>query len=458
MKLPIHIALGCVHGTLFEADLAPDFVTVSTDTRTLQPGDTFVALHGERYNGHDYVVEAVRRGASTVVIDQPEARVAGAATIMVDRTLTAYMSLARAARADYRGTVVAITGSAGKTTTKVLLAQLLAAKFGARVLAAPANENNEIGVSRLLLSASNDEHDVLVLEMGARRPGDIATLVDVALPDIGVLTNVGEAHLEIMGSREKLEETKWALFGRGARAVLNALDAASVARSASLAQPPHWFAALRAGEDVPPNGRMTALIGTTRAIVSDASGTREYAVDVRLPGAHNHQNLAAALAAASELDVPLAAAIELIPALQLPPGRFESLQIDGCPRIIYDAYNSNPSGVLAALDAFAVEPGERHIAVLGSMAELGGEAEALHVRVGTHAAERADVVLVSGDFAAALASGARAGGLAPECIVEVKNNAQAAQWLREHAAPNDVVLLKASRKYAFEEIVTELQR
>ena len=143
----------------------------------------------------------------------------GTTTLVVENTLQAFLALASASRALFRGRVLAITGSAGKTTTKAFAAQLLAVRYGARILAAPANENNEIGVSKLLLAADNDKHDVLVIEMGARHYGDIETLARAARPDLAILTNVGDAHLEIMGSRERLEETKWAIFSTGARAI-----------------------------------------------------------------------------------------------------------------------------------------------------------------------------------------------------------------------------------------------
>ena len=240
----MRVALDAAAGTLFEAGVTPEDVRIVTDTRTLEPGDTFLALRGPNFNGHDYTREAVARGAAMVVIDELQARVEGAPAMLVGRTNDAYMALAGAARSLFTGRVIAITGSAGKTTTKVLLKQLLATRYGDRVLAAPANENNEVGVSRLLLNLSNERHDVAVVEMGARHAGDIAQLVAIARPEIGVLTNVGEAHLEIMGSRRELEDTKWAIFGLGARAVINAEDTVSTERAASLAEPPHWFAAL----------------------------------------------------------------------------------------------------------------------------------------------------------------------------------------------------------------------
>jgi UDP-N-acetylmuramoyl-tripeptide--D-alanyl-D-alanine ligase len=453
----MHAALDAAAGTLFEGGIAPEDVRIVTDTRTLEPGDTFLALRGPNFNGHDYTGEAVRRGAVMVVIDEPQARVEGTPAMLVERTNDAYMALAAAARNLFTGPVIAITGSTGKTTTKVLLKQLLAPRYGDRVLAAPANENNEVGVSRLLLNLSNERHDVAVVEMGARHAGDIARLVRIARPGIGVLTNVGEAHLEIMGSRRELEDTKWAIFGLGARAVLNAQDAVSTERSASLAEPPHWFAALDDGAAFAPDARATALLGRNRLIDWTGGAAREYAVDVRVPGGHNRANLAAALAGALEVGADLESMIAALPTLELPEGRFQSIQLAGRPRIIFDAYNANASGVIAALDAFAQEAGARRIAVLGSMAELGDEAAELHERVGAHAATKVDALLVGGDFAELIARGAQRAGFSSQRIVRFATNGEAAAWLRANARPEDVVLLKGSRKYKLEEIVEELK-
>ncbi|MBV8722149.1 MAG: UDP-N-acetylmuramoyl-tripeptide--D-alanyl-D-alanine ligase [Candidatus Eremiobacteraeota bacterium] len=455
MRIPIQRALTALGATLFDADAAPEDLRISTDTRSIQRGDTFLALKGERFNGHDYTADAVKLGARLLIIDEADARVAGVAAMLVERTKSAYMTLAGVARDMFAGRVIAITGSAGKTTTKAFLTQLLSAKYADRVIAAPANENNEIGVSKLLLAATNEDHDALVVEMGARQYGDVATLVNVAKPEVGVLTNVGEAHLEVMGSRQRLSDTKWGLFSKGARAVLNAADAVSIARAASLGQPPHWFAAC---ESAPParKGRMTALVGRTRVIDRSGDAVTELEVDVGVPGAHNRANAAAAIAGALELDVPLHAMRDVLAALKLPEGRFESFRTEAGWRIIYDAYNANASGTIAALDAFALEKPDRAIAVLGSMAELGDESVKLHERVGAHAAKRVDVLLVGGDYADALARGAETGGMSSQRIVPVESNARAVEWLREHARKGDVVLLKGSRKYKLEEIVEAL--
>jgi UDP-N-acetylmuramoyl-tripeptide--D-alanyl-D-alanine ligase len=450
-------AVASTKATVLEPESAPANVRAVTDTRTLRAGDTFIALRGERHDGHSFVADAVRRGAAALIVDDPAAAMPGVATLVVGNTLCAYMDLAASTRDRFAGTVVGITGSAGKTTTRIFLEQLARAHYGARVLAPPGNENNEIGVSKVLLEADDRHYDVIVLELGARHFGDVAVLVDIARPQIGILTNVGEAHLEIMGSRERLADTKWGLFSRGARAVLNADDDVSRARAESLNAPAHWFTASDEAAGSQAFSRMTAVLEDT---LNDRDGARvdQREIAVRFPGHYNRWNLAAAAAAALELGVELGVVASAVETLQLPAGRYARMTLhEGGPKIIYDAYNANASGMIAALDAFAQESAGRRIAVLASMAELGNESQALHERVGAHAARIVDVLVVEGDFAAELARGARGAGLAPSQIVEVRDNTEAARWLREHATARDAVLLKGSRKYRLEEIVEALQ-
>ncbi|MGZ3522574.1 MAG: UDP-N-acetylmuramoyl-tripeptide--D-alanyl-D-alanine ligase [Vulcanimicrobiaceae bacterium] len=449
MTLTLDVAAAATNAAVRHGERFPEQLHVVTDTRTLKSGDTFLALRGEHFDGHTYVREALRRGAAALVIDEPLAQVDDVPTLLVSDTKRAYMALAEAVRQAYRGCVIAITGSAGKTTTKHLLAQLLSAQLGqSHVLVSPANENNEIGVSKLLLRADN-RYQAIVAEMGARHYGEIAELVTIAHPHIGVLTNIGEAHLEIFGSRERLAQTKWGLFAEGAQAVLNANDTASVELSQSLAQPPRWFG----------TGEPAALPGVyvvdDRMLAIAGMGERT-PIRIAVPGTHNRANLAAALAAALLFGLPLDTVVEALPSLTLPPGRYESIEVRGFPRIIYDAYNANMSGMLATLEAFSHESGSHRIAVLASMAELGPEAPAMHERVGEHAARVVDLLLVGGEYASSLARGAERAGLSSERIVHFPTNARAVEWLREHTSEDDVVLLKGSRVYKLEEIVREL--
>ena len=428
----------------------PSHLRIVTDTRSLQQGDVFLALRGERFDGHAFIGEALRKGAAALVVEDPSFVPPGVAALVVRDAKRAYMDLAAAARTLFPGRVIAITGSAGKTTTKHLLAQLLAAHFGAdRVLASPANENNEIGVSKLLLSCT-PQIAVLVVEMGARHEGDIADLVQIAHPHAGILTNIGEAHLEIFGSRENLARTKWGLFSHGAQAILNAADAESNARAATLSAPPVWFGV---GEPQKP-GIWLGDDGVLR--VNAGERAQEVPVSVRLPGRHNRENLAAAIAGALTLGVPAGELARAVPSLTLPEGRYQTIAVAGKPRLIYDAYNANTSGMVAALDAFAAERAARRIAVLASMAELGSDAPAMHERVGAHAARiGVDMLLVGGDYAQSIAQGALASGYARDRIVPFADNTHAAAWLREHAQAGDAVLLKGSRKYKMEEIIQE---
>lgn len=451
MMLTLERAAAATGGEVRNAERFPAQLRIVTDTRALEPGDTYLALRGEHFDGHAFVRAALGKGAAAAVVDDATVLPEAAPAIVVRDTKRAFMDLAGAARSLFTGRVVAITGSAGKTTTKHLLAQLLAVHYGsAQVLASPANENNEIGVSKLLLSVS-PEHTVLVVEMGARHEGDIAELVQVAHPHIGVLTNIGEAHLEIFGSRETLARTKWGLFSNGAQAVLNADDTESTLRAATLGSAPVWFGA---GDP-----RIPGIWITSRGTLVNSIGaqTQELPIDVRLPGTHNRQNLAAAAAAALLLGMPAREVADAIPGLTLPAGRYQRIESSGKPRLIYDAYNANASGMIAALDAFSAEQAARRIAVLASMAELGSDAPAMHERVGAHAARTGvDMLLVGGEYAQSIAQGALASGFARDRIVAFSDNVHAAAWLRDHAHPDDAVLLKGSRKYKMEEIIQEL--
>ncbi|MDQ2871705.1 MAG: UDP-N-acetylmuramoyl-tripeptide--D-alanyl-D-alanine ligase [Candidatus Eremiobacteraeota bacterium] len=451
MNLTLDAAVAATGASVRNSERFPAQLRVVTDTRTIEAGDTFLALRGERFDGHRYLAEAVEKGASALVIDSAGAQVGNVPTMLVEDTKRAYMRLAERVRREYHGCVIAITGSAGKTTTKHFLAQLLGAHFGpSNVLVSPANENNEIGVSKLLLRA-DDAYDAIVVEMGARHHGDIAELVAIAHPHVGVLTNVGEAHLDIFGSHENLANTKWGLFSEGAQAVLNANDPVSIARADCLSVPPRWFGA---GEPQEQPG--VYVVDARTVAVTDGAVPQRLRVDFTAPGAHNCANLAAAIAAAQVAGAPIERIVPAIDALTLPAGRYEAFQVPGFPRMIYDAYNANPSGMLATLDAFALEAGARRIAILSSMAELGAQSAEMHEQVGERAGALVDVLLVGGEHAGALARGAARAGLSSERIVPFATNAQAARWLREQAGEGDVVLLKGSRIYKLEEIVREL--
>jgi UDP-N-acetylmuramoyl-tripeptide--D-alanyl-D-alanine ligase len=243
------------------------------------------------------------------------------------------------------------------------------------------------------------------------------------------------------------------LFAGGAQAVLKLGDAVSRERAASLAQPPLWF-----GIDAerPPGAASATIVRHDDVLAIEANQVRVLALHVDVPGDHNRRNLAAALAAASAAGVDPALVTAAAPHFVPPPGRYERVHTPGGADVIYDAYNASPAGALATLAAFARERASRRIAVLGSMAELGPESPAMHERVGAAAAASADVVLAGGAFATSLAAGALAAGLAPGALVIYGTNDEAIAWLRAHAGPGDLVLLKGSRMYRMEQIVAGL--
>jgi UDP-N-acetylmuramoyl-tripeptide--D-alanyl-D-alanine ligase len=461
MKIGLEQAIAAMRAATRETVRLPAALSVCTDTRLLEPGDTFLALRGERFDGHAFVRDAFAAGAVAAVVADGAALPDGAPGFIVEDTTRAYMALASAARRALRARVVAVTGSAGKTTTTSLIGQLAGRAGLGNVVATPGNENNEIGVSKLLLGIAPDT-DIVVVEMGARRYGEIAPLAQIAVPDVAVLTNIGEAHLEIMGSRERLAETKFGIFFGDARPILNIFDAESRKRAPSLRNAPNWFgyaplasmpSALSAQRAVSAQqDRVTMIIGRKRLMF----GTRCLDAQIALPGEHNLANLAAAVAAVSALGVSDEAIVAGLPDLTLPPRRYERLRVGGI-EIIFDAYNASMSGTIATLASFSREPALRRIAVLAGMAELGEESPAMHERVG-EAAARSGLhrVLLGGRYADELERGARAGGLGAEEIVRFERNEEAAAWLQTNTHQGDLVLLKGSRMYRLEEILEEL--
>jgi UDP-N-acetylmuramoyl-tripeptide--D-alanyl-D-alanine ligase len=453
MTLETTAAIAALDARVRVAEGLPARLAVGTDTRGIAAGVTFLALRGERFDGHAFIAQAFARGAAACIVDAGASVPAGRPALVVADTLQAYLQLARLARARVRGPVIAISGSAGKTTTKSYLVQLLAAA-GIAAASTPENENNEIGVSKFLVGLEADDARVVVVEMGARKYGDLDVLVAAARPDIAVLTNIGDAHLEIMGTPERLAHTKWGLFRGGARAVLNLADPASRVRAESLDAAPIWFGA--GGVEPPPGARAVVIPDAQTLVIYDAGGRVERAIDARVPGEHNRRNLAAALAAALAAGFAPDVLAPHVGAVKQPPRRYETILLAGDKRLIFDAYNASMTGTLATLDAFAHEPAGRRIAVLGSMAELGADAAHMHRRVGAAAAGASEIILAGGDFAADIVRGAADAGAAASRILSYAENGAAVAWLRANARAGDAILLKGSRKYKMEEIADAL--
>jgi UDP-N-acetylmuramoyl-tripeptide--D-alanyl-D-alanine ligase len=450
MRLPVGDAIAATRANVINEGGLPPSLLVQTDSRAIERGATFLALRGERFDGHRYVEQAYARGAACAIVDDAHTVPPGRPALVVAETLQAYLDLGALARTRITGTVVGITGSTGKTTTKQFLLALLRAA-GIPVTATPENENNEVGVAKFLCGLEDGDPRVAIVEMGARKYRDLDVLVAAARPDVGVLTNVGEAHLEIMGSRTRIAETKWALPAGSRRAVLNLEDEPSRARAGELAALPVWY-----GIDLerPPRGQRAVVIETDAAwVIAEDETTESYQLAIGFPGDHNRRNLAGAFAAGMLCGAEPRALATAVGTLALPHGRYEVVELAEDVRLVFDAYNASLSGTLATLATFGREEAERRIAVLGGMAELGTDSPVMHEKVGEIAATRADVVLAGGPLAEDTVRGVeRAGGKA----VRYARNADAVEWLRANLRRGDAVLLKGSRAYKMEEIATAL--
>jgi len=437
------------------ADLRDQPFIPSTDSRTLARGETFVCLRGPHFDGHSFIGAALERGAIAVVVDGQSVTPAGlpVPVLRVADTKAAYIAGGAAARRLAQCTVIGITGSVGKTTVTAMCAQLLGRHR--RVLATPHNENNELGVSKLCYALA-DAPDVAVVEMGARGPGQIAELVDIARPDIGVLTNIGEAHLEFFEDRAALAATKWALFGKGARPVLNAADewSRSLAASSGVEATAVWIRlcgdprteGLTLESGVPTDGRVPLTFGASHSFAP-----------WHLLGEHHLRDALLAAGAAILAGLTFEEAAAGFGALRLPPGRFEMHVLPSRAVVVYDAYNASPTSMAHALLAFAQVPASRRIAVLGSMAELGADAPAQHEATGAAAARAGvDALFCGGALAHALAAGARNAGMEASRVEVFASNADVVTSLRDRLRDGDAVLIKGSRVQKMEEILASL--
>jgi UDP-N-acetylmuramoyl-tripeptide--D-alanyl-D-alanine ligase len=449
--IPLTLAevAGAVGGVLHDVPDPQARVTgdVELDSRRIGPGGLFVALAGERVDGHEHAAGAVAAGAVGVLAARP----VGVPAVVVPDVPAALAALARAVLARLPGvTVVGLTGSSGKTTTKDLLAQLLA-ELGPTV-APPGSFNNELGHPYTVLRSTVDTR-YLVLEKSARGIGHIAWLTGIARPRIGVVLNVGSAHLGEFGSRENIARAKGELveaLPADGVAVLNADDPLVLAMADRTAARVVTVG-LAGTADVRATGVTLDERGTPSYELRTAAGS--VPVTLAVHGAHQVGNSLAAAAVALELGMPLpAVAAALGRARALSRWRMEVTERADGVLVVNDAYNANPESTAAALRALiTMARGRRSWAVLGEMAELGESAAAEHARIGALTAELGvDRVVVVGPAAQPLHSAAREGS------VHVADVDAAIALLRSELRPEDVVLVKASRSAGLERVALAL--
>ena len=433
-----------VDGRLVGADAA--FGAVSTDTRSLEPDSLFVAIEGERFDGNAYVGAAAERGAAGALVS----RLADIALpqIEVDDTRRAFGAMARAWRGNFRIPVVAVTGSAGKTTVKELIASILG--LGRRVCVTRGNLNNEIGVPLSLMRLKRDD-EALVVELGANHAGEIANLGSIVLPTIAVITNAGAAHLEGFGSIEGVAKAKGELIDclpPDGVAVLNADDAFFGEWKERSGRRRVTSFGCAATADVRLASEPEVDGASSRFEIALGDG-RE--IDVCLP-LLGRANVANALAAAAAALAAGASADDIRRGLgqaRAVAGRMSRLTGRQGAALIDDSYNANPSAARAALDYLAALQGRR-ILVLGDMLELGPETRALHRAIGEYARGRSDELVAVGELAGEAADAFGAGGVRHADIDS------AAAALGAKLAPGVTVLVKASRSMGLERLVAAL--
>src|SRR3981081_2674365 len=413
----------------------------SIDSRTVGPGQLFFAVKGERLDGHEFVGEALEKGAVAAIVRKDRLGQYADKTrlLAVDDTLVALQTLATAVRKLWGRPLVAVTGSAGKTTTKEAIAHVLEARFG--VLKSEGNFNNHFGLPLMLLKLE-PQHAVAVIEMGMSHAGEIRALAKIAQPEIGVVTNVAPVHLEFFDSIADIARAKYELIESlpaSGTAVLNADDQyvsqfARGFRGKKVMYGTHATADVRA-ENFQPKGaggsEFDVVIGSAR----------EHAA-LPLVGAHNVLNALAAVAVGLERGLKPAEAVGALASLAPTDKRGQVLQL-GNITVINDCYNSNPTALNAMVDALAAMPAQRRIVVAGEMLELGPAAEEMHRASGQHVAEKKmDVLVGVRGMAHAVVDGATTAGTRAEFMAAP---GEAGEWLALEARDGEVVLLKGSR-------------
>ena len=413
----------------------------SIDSRTVQPGELFFAVKGERMDGHDFVAQALGKGAVAAVIrkDQLARYPAIAGLLAVDDTLAALQTLGTAVRRLWAKPLVGVTGSTGKTTTKDAIAHVLSKRF--RVLKSQGNFNNHFGLPLMLLKLE-PEHDIAVIEMGMSHAGEIAALAKFAQPEIGVVTNVAPVHLEFFNSVAEIAQAKYELIASlpaTGTAILNA-DDEYVSQFGREFHGKMVLYGMKASADVrAENIEFRGAAGSAFEVV--AAGRRERAT-LPLVGQHNISNALAAVAVGLERGLTLSEATSTLATLAPPDKRGEVVQL-GNITVINDCYNSNPKALDAMVDTLAAMPAKRRIVVAGEMLELGPAGEAMHRQSGQHmAGQNIDCLIGVRGLAEPMVEAARAAGIQAEFVATPE---EAGEWLIRETRDGDVVLLKASR-------------
>ena len=432
-----------VGGRLIGGPADRDVREVVIDSRVAGSGDLFVAIPGPRFDGHDFVAEVLERGAAAALVRRADLKV-GALIEVVD-TVKALQDLAHAVRMAAGTRVIAITGSAGKTTTKDTIAAFLERRL--TVVKNKGNLNNHIGLPLSLMHVRSAP-DVAVMELGMNHAGEISTLVAIAEPDVRVWTNVGDAHLGFFASPDAIADAKAEILERATPStvlVCNADDPRVMARLRGFAGRTITFG-VSASADVRADDVDARGLSGMKARISTPGG--EAVIATPLLGRGNLSNLLAATAVAFEFGIPLDEVADEAARLAPAARRGAVHRLSSGVTVVDDSYNSSPSALAQAIDVIANEPGPvRTVAVLGEMLELGAHAERLHADSGRLVARSGVHVLyaIGGPAAQALAAAAIDAGMSPEAVTYFQSSEEAAPVIARALRGGDLVLVKGSR-------------
>ena len=458
--------LVATQGTLFsQGKLHGKFRRVETDSRVVKPGDLFVALKGESFDGHEFIRKAWKNGAKGVVVEEaraanlletwPKANRNALAVVQVKNTLRAYQDLASYHRARFSIPLVAITGSNGKTTTKEMVTRVLATRW--RVLQTQGNFNNSIGVPKTLLRLHSG-HQAAVIEMGVDQVGQTTRLCEMARPTLGVVTNVGPDHLEFYGTMARSALSKAEIFSylpHDGAAILNADDNyfGQFLKKAKCPTVSFGFGnhAVVRGSHAVWDGRCTAF----RLWLPNRKASKR--VSVRTMGLHNISNALAGAGVGHALNFSAADIVAGLEKFRPAPMRSE-IRRHGGVIYLYDCYNANPASVKAALDVLVeLDPQRRTIAVLGDMLELGPQEKQFHEAIGRYAGKKqVGHVIACGTFGAMMEKGVRA-VRKDMSVTVVKDAVEAGECLKSFVKRGDIVLIKASRGAQMERVLQSVK-
>ena len=458
-RLAMKEVIRAVRGELICGSQRGEISGVSIDSRTIKKGEIFFALKGEKFDGHDFLQEAIEKGAKAVVVSKKKKFATKVTTINVAHTLTALQELAKFYRQKFNPVVVGVTGSNGKTTAKDMLKSLLSSKY--RVVATPGNYNNIVGLPLTLFEIS-PETEFLVLEMGANHAGEIKRLAEISLPQMGVITNIGVTHLQFFRCISNVLSAKMELvqlLPRRGKIALNIDDAHLKSQFEKIKQKIITFgtnpqADVRASNVVVSSPGEKERLSFTINVGRDREEFNLYCI-----GRYNIYNALAAISVAKEFGVSLSLMADVLGKFKFPKLRMEKLKY-GEVTIVNDAYNANPTSVKAVLsELISSFPSRRKIVVLGDMLELGRMSRKFHQEIGKIVATSPIYSLITiGEDARFIAQAARKWGMERNNIFSFKDKKVASRKLKELLEPKDAVLIKGSRKMGLEEVIRFLPK